>query len=364
MEDREFTIHLFSNSSLANYPDNSLTRFQVDLSSPLYLGSSYSVALSEIYVPPAFPAANSLSARDCIIYEDMNYVKFHGDKNDFAAFIETTMRLCSMDVTLYDRAYFRDYLDPNIIYHPDTLRETHPNDVTTIASDDRKRFFNLDIDKLFSGKVGSVPSEMAADYYPIVKSSDFKRYFDASSVTVVERRRYTLKQLLWTCINKILSKTRMETYATAGTANPSYGELLGQLPKRDSFEKEIIKVVTNSGELIRRFIERFIESVQTVRLAMMKERSLKPIRLEKFLIVYCDICADRLFSSTRARILSVFDYSARRDFSIKLSQLDYNKIDRPIVHSISILLMDEHGEQLDLQPSAVPTHVCLKIKRR
>lgn len=355
MEESEFSIHLFSNSSLQNYPDNSLTRFSVDLATPLYLGvNRYKVALSEIFVPPGFPIENTLSSRDCIIYEDVNY-----EGNDFAAFIDTTLRLCTMDVTIYDRSYFRHYLDPSVVFHPHTLHLTHPDDVTAFADGETKKYFKLDIIDLVTGIVSEAPS----DYIPSVRSAEFVEYFKNSSVTVALRRRYTLKQLLWTCIDKILSKTRMESYVKPPANNPLFGELKLKYPKKDDYEARLLFVRSKSHTLMRRFIERFVSAVETTRLAIMTERSLQAARLEKYLIVYCDICSDRLFSGTRAKILSLFDYDAKRDFSVKLSQLDYSRVDRAVVHTISILLMDEYGEQLNLQESMVPTHVCLKLKR-
>lgn len=362
MEDSEFSIHLFSNASLQNYPENTLSRFSVDLARPLYLGDNqYKVALSEIFVPPGFPLESTLSYRDCIVYEDVDYATFYTPDN-FEAFINVTMRMCALDPTIYDRSYFRHYTDPNILFHPNTIRLTHPDDVTSFADTDIKKYFNLNISDLFDYK-SSNAEETPSAYLPPVRSDKFQNYFQASSVTIALRRRYTLKQVLWTCIEKILTKTRMETFTKAPVANPLFAELKGQNPTVEAFEKKLQFITNHSRELIRRFIARFVSIVEKVRETVMIERSLKAVRYEKYLIVYCDICADRLFAGTRAKILSVFDYDAKRDFSVKLSQLDYSRVDRAVVHTISILLLDEHGEQLNLQPSQVPTHVCLKLKR-
>lgn len=135
MDPEEFSVYLFSNSSLDTYADNSLTRFTVDLKTPLYLGENtkYSVALSEINIPASFSNARAERSRDCIVFNQFDYVVLFNGVASFANFIEATLRICSTDISLYDETYFRDYLNKSIMFHPFTFPPTFRNDHTEIS---------------------------------------------------------------------------------------------------------------------------------------------------------------------------------------------------------------------------------------
>lgn len=116
-------MNLFLSASAAEYSDT-LTKFTFDMAQPLYLDGPYSVALTQISLPPSFPLENSLSSRDSIVFEQFNYSKLY-PSDTFEDFINATLRIAASDVKFYGEDYFRDFADKDIFYSPYTFAQTH-----------------------------------------------------------------------------------------------------------------------------------------------------------------------------------------------------------------------------------------------
>lgn len=368
--EEEFTVNLFSSASSDKY-SNSLTKFTCEMAQPIYLDGSYSVALSQISLPPSFPPETSISSRDSIVYEEFKYTKLYTTDN-FQDFIDVTLRIASSDVRFYDVNYFKDFLDNSIIYSPDSLAQTHSDISDSLPTSVKPTiYFNLNLDTL-----AAAGSEFTnSDFIPLVNQSAFTEYFNKSYVRLAPRTRYTLKQILYLCIEKILSKLRSEGLQLAKKGGDStqqtpveyppndfYSKVLGKYDKKETFGNFIQLTAQRSNTLIRLFIERFVKTVLTLRDQIMKERSLPPVRSEKFLLVYSDVVKEQFLADTKARVLGIFPFNSDKEFSMKLTQLDFNPVSKQVIHSISIALMDQDGNEINLRASTVPSFVSLKFR--
>lgn len=356
MDESEFTIHLFSNSSMDVYPSNSLTKFTVNLSSPLYLNSFYKVALSEISLPAPFNSKKKSLSRDRIVFDDLEYTKMYPVQT-FKTFISCILRVCATSVTEYTRDYFNEYLDKEIFFDPYTFPKIFANDVTSILHPDNTAEFPLEIHELMFEDPGRLTP---SDYIPPEHFGSFVHYWMNSYVRLSKKQAYTLKQILNACVVKIFNKTRVELQ----NFTDLYKVLDEEYKTIEEKEEIIYNMRNNSDHMIRRFIERFVSTVETIRNEILLERKITVQDNENFIFVYADIVRESYLSNIKARILSVFPKSTDGEsVHIKQDILNYEAVDRSIINSISIIVSDEFGSLLNLAPSLSPTHIVLKFRR-
>lgn len=369
--DQDFNVHLFSNSCLNRYA-NTLTKFTTDLAHPIYLRGKFSVALSEISLPASYPFDATLAARDAIIFEEYKYAP----NKTVEDFIDIALRLSSADIRFYDRNYFKEFLDDSILYSPDTLSQVHPDCAKNFPTSIKKTlYFNLSLASLLYD--GDSKLYISLVLPPGDDAGVASTYLMNSYVMLAPRQRYTLKQILYFSIEKILEKTRIEAMQPLPRKSPTeedpkrveyvtnqnFLSMAKKYTTKESFEKALLTAVQMSQKLIRAFIDHFIATVLNIRNKIMLERGLSAIRLEKFLIVYTDIIDEQFFADTKSRVLGIYPFDSSKELSIKVPQLDYVRVNNQIIHSISIALMDENGVEINLQPSQTPSHVGLKFRK-
>lgn len=365
MGESEFTVRLFSNSSMDCFPSNSLTRFTVNLSNPLYLSGSYSVALTEIDLPPRYDSTRSSSSRDRIVFDMFKYGEMYKEKT-LANFANCLLRSCSSDPSIYGISYFAKYLDPSIVFDPYSLFETFKGDETPPArpeeKDSSKKIkFYLELDKLV------LSSESNSEFLPSISTQSTEADFLLNGYVEFSRyQRYTMRQILFATIEAIVTNLRIDMRSDGSTIHDDIVKFLqankSSEKPTESLEKALNSMRYNNSILAQRFIMNFVGQIQKVRDEMTNEKRFAEQVNENFVVVYSDVVSDSYFASTKAKILSVFPIS-ERTISKRFSNPDFARISNNMIRSISIIIGDEHGRALNLQPSVVPSYVALKFKR-
>lgn len=352
----EFDIHLFSNSSMSLYPSNSLSSFTCELSTPIYLGENhnYSVALTDIYIPPAFDNVNTFLSKDSIIIRNYNYPQIIG-KSDakFDDFIEVILKMSPCDIRIYNKAYFGEYLNKDLCFNNNTLKSTtlHKDNVEVNPSDHSKFPLNLTSLKLIN--------EKNEDFLPPVVDEKLKKFYENSVVLLNYNQNYTLKQVLYSCIKNILKELDWE--AIKSTKNDD--ELKKKYESYDKIYESIKKYNFKLNELVHRFVEKFVTTVERIRDEIVKFLKLKyEHSVDKFVIVYSDICKYGFFGDTKVKVLGVFQ-NVTNEILEKAKTFHFVPVESTLIKNISIILANESGQRLNLSPSLVPTLVVLKFKK-
>lgn len=175
-------------------------------------------------------------------------------------------------------------------------------------------------------------------------------------------QRYRLKPILYATIEFILTKTRIDSKTPK-----AQGEFMDNLKKLHSnnlnkVESAMKSFIQLSNELIHSFIDYFVETVLQVRDEIMKETE-QVIKLKgNFLIVYSDVCKESHFANIKAKILNVYTHSSGQ-FLFRDSNPKYIPVDKTVIKDISIALLTEMGEPLNLAPSTTPSFLSLNFKK-
>lgn len=81
-----------------------------------------------------------------------------------------------------------------------------------------------------------------------------------------------------------------------------------------------------------------------------------------FIYVYCDIMKPRLVGGERARCLRVMPASSQMNKEFK--NIEYYPLEKTFFDSISIMITDQYGTQINFVPNVIPVYVMLHFKRK
>lgn len=352
----EFLVHLFSNSD--SYGSNTLSFFTTTLDKPINLGNNHDFRVSccEILFPNLHLSDDVEASKDCIVFKSLNYKKLNGDKAiTFDDFIELTLRFYAADVRIYTPEYFSPYLNEAFDFHPLSINLTSlRQDQTTIVDESTKLSFPLDIDKLV------LPNETRSDFYPQGDSEN--TFFTKSYVSLGTNQGYKLRQILFACIAKILEKFRLE-YKTDKDSKPIYEKLISAYKTKEKFGDILCKSSQFSNILLKRFIQKFVSSVEQAKIKILSERNFvdAPVTPGNLIIVYCDLVDESYFANTKARVLAVFPASSN-SIAYKSHVHDYLPISKSIISSISIKITDSFSNPFPFIDGFNATYIALKFK--
>lgn len=354
--DDEFDIHLFSNASSDLYYSNTLSSFTCELNTPVYFGENhnYSVALTSIYIPPAFSTLNADKSKDTILIRKYNYAEMLNVKDaNFDDFINVILKMSACDVGLYDKPYFEEFLNDEIFFNINSIKNTSLyHDYYKIDSKDVSKF-PLDISSLL------LNSETEKDFLPPVEVDKVSEFFKSSTVKLNYNESYSLKQILFTCIFNILERMDFEKV----TSTKIDTELIQKYKNFKEIYSAIKRYNIKMNILVHRFIEKFLKSVEKVRNEITSEMKLSMSPSQKqFIIVYADICKFSFLANTKAKVLGVFIVNSRGALE-RSSNFHFIPVEKTMIKNISIVLADANGEKLNLIPSSTPSYLCLKFKK-
>lgn len=355
--DDEFLVHLFSNSDV--YGSNTLSSFTNTLQTPINLGENhgYRVSCCEILFPSMHITDDVAASKDCIVFKPLNYTKLNGGALSFDDFIELTLRFYAADCRIYNKEYFYQYLNESIDFHPLTLPLTSMRqDQTTILDENTKLSFPLEIDKLV------LPDETKSDFYP---QGDFDNsFFTKSYVSLGTNQGYKLRQILYACLAKILEKFRLE-YKTDKESKPIYDTLSKNYSNKRLFGEVLQKSNHFSNILLRRFIRKFVTSVENAKTKIFNENNFvdAPLTPGDMFVIYCDLVDESYFANGKSRVLSVFPTNVNNFLAYKSHVHDFVPITKSLISSISIKVTDNFGNTPPFRDGFNSTYIALKFKK-
>ncbi|KAG5666243.1 hypothetical protein PVAND_017624 [Polypedilum vanderplanki] len=388
----EFSLRLFSNSSLDVFPENTIAQFTIDLGEHLIFNeeSQFMVALIELYIPESFQNQDELNMKDAIFCYDYDFSKIKEnvkkplknlsiqkdeegktDKKDeekkknieinenkqqtktvenfMIKRVEDKMDLLISyaieqitDPSIYlCPDYFKEFEDPNLIFdHAITLKKHLPFQ--------KQNFFD-------PGKLGTIKfpisfslpqGEKIEDYAPPINSEEALQYLKEPYVALQPGDVYSLANILFMCIVKIIKNVTFRT-ANIETHKKDVGEIMAKYSanKIVNFAHELKEHRAKTTRLIKHFIHHFIKSVRNeIELILFeKEKTLPMFHFNSnYLFIYTDIVEDSIVGNTRAKILGIIPTNNQTARHIKMDIITYHKLSTNHIRYIRFEMRTEY----------------------
>lgn len=277
--------------------------------------------------------------------------------------LTTFLRLClnsAQEVSRYNDYYFSDFLNPELTYTFSLQGESLPSlyQYRTVPLGNKLLKVPVDLSELV------FPSEIPSDFLHIFFSTDTNSvWWPIINVKIQKGIKYTLTQLLYRFVETILAKTQLSFLS----GDAEYNKEVEYLNNPDNTIEDMIiefrQRIAKSSELIKRFINKFIGIVNSVRIQMEIDRGVDETDyiIRKYLFIYCGLVWDTGLQESRSCILCVVP-SEPRNF-IFINNPNYLKVRDKKVRAVTIAILDERSKPFRFRPSIIPNYISIRFAK-
>lgn len=310
------------------------------------------VSLAESYQP---------IADEYISFGDHDYSKHLKGSEIFN--LTTFLRLCLnnvQEVSRYNDYYFSDFLNPELTFTFSLQGESLPSlyQYRTIPLGDKLLKVPINLSELV------FPSEIPSDFLHIFFSTDSSSvWWPIINVKIQKGVQYTMTQLLYRFVETILAKTQLSFLSGDVEYNKEVEYLNNSENTIEDMIVEIRQRIARSSDLIKRFINKFVETVNSIRIQMEIDRGVDEADFiaRKYLFIYCGLVTDTGLQESRSCILCVVPSEPRK--FIFINNPNYLKVRDKKVRAVTIAILDERSRPFRFLPSIIPNYISLRFAK-
>lgn len=316
LNENEFYVTLFSNSSQDIYPENTMSRFTCRLPRPIKLEGNYRVGLVEIQYPPfqGVVSNNELSDEfedEITLPEVSSFLKNKTlPLSGFIHFLIDNMKQPS--IYLYER-YFHEFMD-------------------YLKLDNFEENF-----KKYQSNAGAETNEVFS-VVPLVKK--FKSSDTTKKVEIKANRKYKLKEIVYEYL-----KYHFKTYKSftkqelADEYQMGEEHIVGGLLQENMYE----------------FIKVFKKELLTSQLV---------VDIGFYIAVHTDIIAPRIIGNSISKVLYFGSKKTNHDLDeLYIQNVQYVPVVKNYIEEISFIITNENGKRILFESGYRPVSITLRFEK-
>lgn len=375
MLDREFTAYFNSKDSADRF-DNTLSSFTCEFDVPIDFGGfEYEVGVSDLSLNPSVKSLHkSNQSRDLI---NLSYSKTKSENIFTLETFSQFVILHALSPELYSPQYFHQYLDDNYFFDDKSIRKDFGKDITEVEDEGKEVTLKIDLSAFLEG------SETLKDFIPKHSSISAEVMKDVA-ISIQADKTLSMFQVLNKMLRGLGYKLRKLSLGDAYidgharlffNAFNSYAdsEVISRLDKKlDSKMKrdKILKLVNDErrkhlnliNRVMHRIIKRFVTSISEAII----ENNFGINGFSKYIYIYSNIIGNQICGSKRLKLLFATPFEGRNGINYheqSIVNIHFCGIEKQSVKSISFLLLDEYGQQIDFLPSHHQNMITLRFRR-
>lgn len=362
MVNDEFSARFFSHDCSDRF-DNSLSKFTTEFETALDFGDkNYECGVSHIYLNPTLNSETLYHLSRDHINLPHNPTKKDFTLDEFVSFSVDH----STSPQIFDRGYFAKYLDKNYFYEPSRMDRDFAIDKTTAQEDkdygtSEVVTITLNIEDLM------VPCERLDSFLLSheISTEAFNKLKKIELLTYVDRPT-TMSKLLNRLIRFLIYVLRACDQAEVNPGIHSHAKLFfnafesyGTFAKLNEMRRKHLHKI---NDLVHRFIEHFI-SLAVENVKKLKLESMRP--LSKFCFLYCSVIEPQVVGPITSKLLFVTPCDGRYLTTTHevVSKINYCKLETRKIKTITFMICDEFGEQINFNPSYMSNSIVLKFRK-
>lgn len=308
---KEFHINLFSHTGYRLYPDNSTSRFTVELPKMVELDGSYVVGLTDIHHPKILGTVT-----DSAVDQDQICLPFAVSEETFQHDIETFISLLLNHATVpttYQKRYFYEYLNLKNLREFEVCAAFQKD---LVQPSEQPHFFKI------------TPFNIKPEFRLSMVERDY--------IQLESNRNYTMRQILYIVLNTYLKVLKQE---------------------QNNFGIVVEKGRT-IGEMLLLYAETFVNTLQGLL------SNYQTAGKTSYLLLYCDLVAPTIVGDELARLLYVAPRQSdvERDV-LEIRNVKYFPVNKRIITSISFFFADELGRQIMFESGLTPVYIGLTFRK-
>lgn len=364
--EKEFTARFFSNDSIEKF-DNTLSKFTVEFDQPVdFGGMEYEVGVSQLYLNTSTKTEKKLGSHDSIIFPIDRTSTYPGltpvvTGISLDSFVDNIVE-GALEPRLYTNEYFEKYLDENMFFDNETLNTLFPEDTPTSdmdkdLSDHQKIVYPIDFLLEPGEKIEQFVKQHTLGSNEVLYQYSHLVLFVPTDCTMTMRKllNYLVRTVIMNLRNNL---DKMSASLVVEHARRFFLKTDVFYKSRTNMQKARVSHLQKNNIIIHRFIKKFVSKV----VDRVTEMRLPSLIQPRFLFLYCDAIKPQITGVRTTRLLYATPYEGS-EYHEKVVNIQYFRIEKTSLKTISFAFLDETAESIDFVPSFHANFIELNFRR-